>query len=159
MSLAPEEFRRVAGYFATGVTVIAAEREGRPCGLTANAFLTVSLEPPIVLVSIGRVSRSLPCVEGADRFGVSLLAEGQEDVSRLFGSKDEDKFSRTRTVHGRTGVPLVEGALAHLECRTTRRFDAGDHVLFLAEVEAVSTFEQRPLLFYRGRYLVLPPDV
>lgn len=152
MTVDPQELRRVGGYFATGVSVVAAEHAGRPCGLTVNAFMTVSLDPPLVLVAIGRSSRSLPCVDGADRFGVSLLAEDQERISRLFASKDEDKFTQLRTHRGVTGVPLIDGAIAHLECRTTRRFDGGDHVLFLAEVEAVGAPAGSPLLFYRGRY-------
>lgn len=152
MTVDPAELRRVAGHFATGVTVVTARHAGVPCGLTANAFMTVSLEPPLVLVSIGRSSRSLPCVESAARFGVSILAEDQEGVSRLFASKEEDKFSRVRTHDGASGAPLVDGAIAWLECRATQRVEAGDHVLFLAEVERVRTGEGRPLVFERGRY-------
>ena len=152
MRVDPAELRRVAGHFATGVMVLTAEHEGRPCGLTVNAFMTVSLEPPLVLVSIGRGSRSLPCVEGASRFALSILAEGQEEISRLFASKDEDKLGKVRTQAGQSGMPLLEGAIAHLECRTARRVEGGDHVLFLAEVEAVRSHAGSPLLFYQGRY-------
>ncbi len=152
MSVSAQEFRRAAGCFATGVTVVTAEHEGKPCGLTVNAFLSISLEPALVLVSIGRSSRSLPCVENAERFGVSVLAEEQEEVSRVFASKEEDKFTSTRTLKGVTGVPLIEGAIAHLECRTTRRIDVGDHVLFIAEVEVLATRDGAPLIFERGSY-------
>lgn len=152
MSLPAQELRSVGGFFATGVTVLTAEHQGRPCGLTVNAFMTVSLEPPLVLVSIGRASRSLPCVEAAERFGISVLAEDQEELSRLFASKEDEKIGKVPTHRGASGVPLVDGGIAFLECRTTRRLDGGDHVLFLAEVEAVRSRDGRPLLFFRGRY-------
>ncbi len=152
MTVDPGELRRVGGFFTTGVAVVAAEHHGRPCGLTVNAFMTVSLDPPLVLVSIGRGSRSLPCIEGAERFGVSVLAEGQREVSRLFASKDEDKFAKVRTHRGSKGTPLLDGAIAFLECRKTGRVDAGDHVLYLAEVETVRSSAGRPLLFHRGDY-------
>lgn len=152
MSVEPQELRRVGGYFATGVTVVTAEHDGARCGLTVNAFLTVSLEPPLVLVSIGIASRSLGCLERTARFGVSVLAEDQESVARVFAGKDDDKLALVPARRGVTGVPLVEGAIGWLECRTERRTEAGDHVLFLARVESVGARSGRPLLFYRGLY-------
>jgi flavin reductase (DIM6/NTAB) family NADH-FMN oxidoreductase RutF len=148
----PAELRRIGGHFATGVTVVTAEHGGRTCGLTVNAFMTVSLEPPLVLVSVGTASRSLGCLEASARFGVSILSEEQESVARVFAGKDDDKLARVAGRRGVTGVPLVDGAIAWLECRTERRTPAGDHILFLAAVEALAARAGRPLLFFRGRY-------
>ena len=152
MSVDPAELRRVGGHFATGVTVVTAEHDGRTCGLTVNAFVTVSLEPPLVLVSIGIASRSLPCLRRAGRFAVSVLGEDQESVARVFAGKDDDKLARVPTRRGVTGVPVVEGAIAWLECRTERQSDAGDHVLLIARVERAGARGGRPLVFFRGRY-------
>ena len=152
MTVDPAELRRVGGHFATGVTVVTADHAGTTCGLTVNAFMTVSLEPPLVLVSIGTASRSLACLEASERFGVSVLGEEQEQIARIFAGKDDDKLARVAGRRGATGVPLVDGAIAWLECRTERRTAAGDHVLFLAAVEALGARAGRPLLFYRGRY-------
>jgi flavin reductase (DIM6/NTAB) family NADH-FMN oxidoreductase RutF len=148
----PGELRRAGGHFATGVTVVTAEHRGITCGLTVNAFMTVSLDPPLVLVSIGTASRSLGCLEAAAAFGVSILSEDQEAIARVFAGKDDDKLARVPGRRGTTGVPLVEGAIAWMECRTQRRTPAGDHVLFLASVEALGARAGRPLLFFRGRY-------
>jgi len=117
VSVDPQELRRIGGHFATGVTVVAAEVEDRTCALTVNAFMTVSLEPPLVLVSIGKASRSLPCLERTERFGISVLDEEQQEVAAIFATKDDQKFARLANLRGSTGVPLVEGATAHLECR------------------------------------------
>jgi len=152
VSVDPQELRRVAGHFATGVTVVTAEHEGVTCGLTVNAFITVSLDPPLVLVSIGTASRSLPCVSSAPRFGISVLAEDQESIARIFAGKDDDKLTRVPARRGQTGVPLLEGAIAWLECRSEQRIAAGDHVLFLARVEGLGAGPGRPLLFFHGRY-------
>ena len=146
------ELRRVAGYFATGVAVVTSERDRAPCGLTVNSFTSLSLDPPLVLVCFDRGARSLPCVDVAGRFAVNVLAEGQEDLSRLFASKEEQKFTTVRTRPGATGLPLLVGAHAYLECTVTERHDGGDHVIFIGRVDAVSAGEGRPLLFYRGRY-------
>lgn len=149
------ELRRVAGRFATGVTIVTAEHEGTPCGLTVNAFLSLSLDPPLVLVSIDRAARSLRCVDGAQRFAVNVLAEGQEELARRFATKEESKFAGVRTRLGVTGLPLIEGAHAYVECRTERRIEGGDHVVFVGSVAAIALGEGRPLLFYRGAYHAL----
>ena len=152
MTVDPQEFRRVGGHFATGVTIVTVEHGGATCGLTVNAFTTVSLEPPIVLVSIGTASRSLACLERAARFGLSVLGEEQEAIARVFAGKDDDKLARVPARRGATGVPLIDGAIAWLECETERRIPAGDHVLFLASVQGLGARAGRPLLFFRGRY-------
>ena len=156
MGVDPAELRRVGGHFATGVTVVTADHGGVTCGLTVNAFITVSLEPPLVLVSIGTASRSLGCLEASSRFGVSVLGEEQEEIARIFAGKDDDKLARVAGRRGPTGAPLIDGAIAWLECRIEQRIEAGDHVLFLAAVEGLGARAGRPLLFYRGRYARLP---
>lgn len=159
MTVDPQDLRRIGGHFATGVTVVAAEVEGRTCALTVNAFMTVSLDPPLVLVSIGKASRSLACLERAERFGISVLGEEQQELSATFALKDDAKLARLASLRGGTGVPLVEGAIAYLECRVERRIEAGDHVLFLARVEAHKARGGRPLLFHRGRYTRLTSTI
>ncbi len=153
------ELRRIAGHFVTGVAVVTAEWDGAACGLTVNSFTSVSLDPPLVLVCLDRASRTLPCVEAAGRFAVNVLAEGQEELSRRFASKEEQKFTDVTLRRGATGLPLVDGAHAYIECRTVERVDGGDHVIFVGAVEAVSPGEGRPLLFYRGRYASLREPV
>ncbi|HKW78717.1 MAG TPA: flavin reductase family protein [Candidatus Limnocylindria bacterium] len=152
MTIDPAELRRVGAHFATGVTVVTAEHGGVTCGLTVNAFMTVSLEPPLVLISIGTASRSLGCLETAARFGISVLGEDQEAIARVFAGKDDDKLATVPARRGATGVPLIDGSIAWLECRTERRTPAGDHILFLAAVEALGVRGGKPLLFYGGQY-------
>lgn len=153
MSVDRLELRRVAGYFATGVTVVTSTgRDSAPCGLTVNSFTSLSLDPPLVLVCFDRTARSLACIDAAGRFAVNVLAEGQEELSRLFASKEGQKFTNVPTRPGATGLPLLVGAHAHIECTTAERLAGGDHVIFIGRVDAVAAGEGRPLLFYRGRY-------
>ncbi len=156
-SLDPVAFRRVAGSFATGVTVITVEREpGVVHGMTANSFTSVSLDPLLVLVCVDQDARLLSFLKSQRRFGVSILREGQQSLSEYFA-----KIEQTPEEHARlgicyrwtsTGIPLLEGGLAELACNTVAEHPAGDHTIFLGEVESMECRDGNPLLFHRGQY-------
>lgn len=149
------EFRRAMGHFATGVAVVTAKRgEGAPCGLTVNAFCSVSLEPPLVLVCVERGADSHSCIIDSGAFAVNILEESKgETISRRFASWEvDDKFAGIayRTEH--TGSPILDAALGWLDCRVTETIAAGDHTIFLGEVLEAETVEGKPLVYYRGGY-------
>ena len=144
-------FRRTLGMFATGVTVITTQQPGQVHGMTANAFMSVSLQPPLVLISVDRRARLNPLLREGVRFGISVLESGQSRLSDHFAGRasaraEEPRFEIVRN------TPLVEGALAHLVARVVRSYWGGDHSLFLGQVEYVRYGEGEPLLFHGGRY-------
>jgi len=148
------ELRRVLGAFATGVTVVTTvDRDGRPSGLTVNSFSSVSLDPPLVLWSQSRTAPSHSVFQQADRFAVSILAADQIHVSERFSRKSTDKFEGVRTIAGLGCIPLIDGAAAHVECRSVVRYPGGDHTIFIGEVERIHRSTRQPLLFGIGRYL------
>ncbi len=150
------ELRNALGQFATGVTVVTTRAEdGRPVGVTANSFTSLSLEPPLVLWCLARDSTSLGSFHDSTHFGVSVLASSQHHLSRLFATSGADKFGGEAEVRdGPSGMPLLGGALAHLVCRNVRQIDAGDHVIVIGEVEHYETFPGEPLVFHSGSYRV-----
>jgi len=153
-------FRRTLGMFATGVTVLTTRVGGQVHGMTANAFMSVSLQPPLVLVSIDRRARMGALLHQGTRFGVSVLEARQTGLSdRFAGRLEADPPEATFEVVHET--PLVEGALAHLVAEVVRSYWGGDHSLFLGQVEFARYGEGRPLLFHGGRYerLVSDPQV
>ena len=153
-------FRRTLGMFATGVTVITTETGGQAYGMTANAFMSVSLHPPLVLVSVDRRARLCTLLHEGVRFGVSVLAASQATLSDYFARRIAEESQEPRFEIVRD-TPLVEGALAHLVARVVRAYWGGDHMLFLGHVEYARRGEGEPLLFHRGRYerLVSDPHV
>lgn len=153
----PTLFRRVAGAFATGVTVITVEREpGGVHGMTANSFTSVSLDPPLVLVCVDQDARLLFFLKSQRRFGVNILREDQQSLSEHFAKPDQiaepENSLGIRFLWTDSGVPLLEGALAHLSCNLVAEHPAGDHTIFIGEVEAMSCYEGEPLLFHRSQY-------
>jgi flavin reductase (DIM6/NTAB) family NADH-FMN oxidoreductase RutF len=149
----PDDFRRILGHFAAGVTVVTTcDGEARPTGLTASAFTSVSLEPPLVLVCVDHKSNSYPALLESGRFAVNILRLEQEPISRHFASTLLDKFAAVPFHLSSLGVPVIEGALAHLECVTVSAHEAGDHTIFVGRVEQAGLGEGEPLLYYRGRY-------
>ena len=121
-------FRRVLGCFATGVTIVTSiEEDGTLCGLTANSFTSVSLDPPLVLVCLDARSNSLGAIRHSGAFAVNILGEGQRDLSGRFASKLPDKFVEGKWSRAVTGSPTLDGALAWLDCRVERALTAGDH--------------------------------
>jgi flavin reductase (DIM6/NTAB) family NADH-FMN oxidoreductase RutF len=151
----PGELRQVLSTFVTGVTVITTlDADGQPQGLTANSFNSVSLDPPLVLWSQGLRARSHPVFRAAERFTVNILADDQIPVSARFAKAGEDKFGPTPVRLGLGGVPLIEGCSAWLECRRVAAHAAGDHMIFIGEVQRIERSGRRPLAFGGGRYLI-----
>ncbi|TCK27592.1 flavin reductase family protein [Pseudonocardia endophytica] len=150
MAIDPRELRRCLGHFATGVTVVTCEgNEVEPHGATVNAFTAVSLDPPLVLVSLDRRSRVCGLVEQRP-FTVNVLEAGQRDLALHFaGSPNQDV---DWIADGGSGAPALDGALAHIACIPWRHHDGGDHVLYLGQIEAFRIHEGRPLLFHAGKF-------
>jgi 3-hydroxy-9,10-secoandrosta-1,3,5(10)-triene-9,17-dione monooxygenase reductase component len=159
MKLTSDTFRAVMGHFVTGVTVVTAFERDRPQGITVNALSSVSLEPPLVMVALDRRRFITPTVRQAGRFAVNILAETQQALSDCFAGADvtpgRDAFCGAAWHAGATGLPLVDGAIASLECTVVETFSAGDHDLFIGRVDALTTegSDEDPLLYYRRRYL------
>jgi flavin reductase (DIM6/NTAB) family NADH-FMN oxidoreductase RutF len=148
--------RRTLGMFATGVTIITTRERDQVHGMTANAFMSVSLEPPLVLISVDRRTKMCTLLHEGRCYGVSVLADGQAALSdrfagRLVSDAAEPRFD---IIHD---TPLVEGALAHFVANVTRSYWGGDHSLFLGRVEYARYSEGTPLLFHGGRYERLTP--
>jgi flavin reductase (DIM6/NTAB) family NADH-FMN oxidoreductase RutF len=164
MSLGSGEFRRAMGCFATGVTIITLDLEGEVHGMTANAFASVSLNPPLILVCVDHNARTHAHMHAKKRFGINILAEGQRVISEYYAqpvathehAEAEAGARFDRTAHG---TPVLHGALAYLECGLQSAQDAGDHTIFIAEVEAVVVREGQPLLFFRGKYHEIGEEV
>ncbi|MHB8383865.1 MAG: flavin reductase family protein [Candidatus Binataceae bacterium] len=153
MPIEKNELRRVMGHFATGVTVITSLRaSGEMHGLTANAFSSVSLVPPLLLICVDKKAESYPCFEESKVFTVNILSAEQEALSRKFAVSGGNKFEGVSYRVGANGVPILDGAVAYLECRLSGSMDAGDHTVYLGEIEQAETHEAKPLLFFRGGY-------
>ncbi len=157
------EYRRVVGRFATGVTVVTTVLDGQHHALTANSFTSVSLDPFLVLFCPERIARFHDVVLQAGVFGVSVLAQGQQDRSRRFAARGrplDGQFDGVpHTVGTRTGTVLLDGALSTLECRTVSTLDAGDHTVVVGQVLGlgVPSPTAEPLLYYEGRYGTFRP--
>jgi len=164
MTANQEQFRRAMGCFATGLTVITVDYEGTVQGMTANAFTSVSLDPLLVLVCVAHEARTHSHLHARKRFGINVLAEQQRAISEHYARPDRDptqaeaeagaKFDRT--AHG---TPVLQGALAYLECGLQSAQDAGDHTIFIAEVEDVVVREGKPLLYFQADYHVMGPEL
>jgi flavin reductase (DIM6/NTAB) family NADH-FMN oxidoreductase RutF len=164
MSLSPTEFRKAMGCFATGVTILTLDLEGEVHGMTANAFASVSLDPPLLLVCVDHSARTHAHLHAKKRFGVNVLAASQRVISEYYarpvhvhGHAEEEagaRFDRTTQ-----GTPILHGALAYLECRLQSAQEAGDHTIFIAEVEEVVVRAGDPLLFFRGKYSKIGKEV
>ncbi len=155
MPIDKNELRRVMGHFATGVTVITTvSKSGELHGLTANAFSSLSLVPPLLLICVDKTAESYPAFEESRIFTVNILASDQEALSRRFavsggGGK---KFEGVSYRLGANGAAILDGTLGYLECALSAAYDGGDHTIYLGEVRQAETREGKPLLFYRGGY-------
>lgn len=145
-------FRKCLGQFATGVTVITTEVDGQKYGVTANSFASVSIDPPLVLWSIGKSSRSFDAFQAADAFAIHILASNQVDISQNFSSSKSDKFEGIDAETGVAGSPLLSGAIGVIQCETHERIEAGDHVILIGRVVGLSQQPGDPLVFAQGRY-------
>jgi flavin reductase (DIM6/NTAB) family NADH-FMN oxidoreductase RutF len=152
-----KEFRTALGAFATGVTVVTTKGSEHPYGLTANAFSSVSLDPPLVLVCVKRGSEGSESIERNGVFAVNVLGADQESISNYFASKDRPRgheaFKEIAHRRAASGSPILHGAAAFLDCRLAASHVAGDHVIFIGEVMGLSVDPGvRPLLFHHGQY-------
>jgi flavin reductase (DIM6/NTAB) family NADH-FMN oxidoreductase RutF len=164
MSLSPAEFRRAMGAFATGVTIVTVDLDGEVHGMTANAFASVSLDPLLLLVCVDHNARTHAHLHTKKRFGINILAEDQRVISEYYArpvhahghAEEEAGASFERTAQG---TPILRGALAYLECKLQSTQEAGDHTIFIAEVEHVVVRQGEPLLFFRGKYRKIGENV
>jgi len=151
------DFRNACGYFATGVTVITAERSpGVVHGMTANSFTSVSLDPLLVLVCVAEIAQMRGLINQRRRFGVSVLKAGQQAISEFFAQTEQPADAeRALGVTFRwtpSGVPVIENTLVQMVCNVVNTYVAGDHTIFLGEVASLEVFSGQPLLFVRGQY-------
>ena len=154
----PIEFRRCLGSFVTGVTVITVlDENGTPLGMTANSFNSVSLDPPLIVWSLRTNASTFGIYSKAQRFVVNILSEEQIEISNRFARSGPDRFDGVAVTAGIGGLPLLDGAAAHLECRTEASYPGGDHLLFLGRVERISGSTRKPLAFGAGQYMVVHP--
>ncbi len=148
--------RTALGRFATGVTIVSCtSADGSPVGLTANSFNALSLQPPLILWSLRSASANLEAFAAAPHFAVNVLAESQVELSRRFASTLPDKFAEGQWSCGLGGVPVLAGCAAVFECERVSSQTAGDHVLFIGQVLAVTEAPVTPLVFQSGHYRML----
>lgn len=155
MTFNSEKFKKALGLFATGVTVITGSTpNGKPVGLTANSFTSVSLKPPMILVCLGNKTRCIKAFTEGERFVVNILKENQRVLSDMFAGPQKNKFKNQPYVTWKSNCPILSGCLVNLECLRVNVFEAGDHIILLGEVERIEySTNGRPLLYYKSEYL------
>ena len=147
--------RNCFGKFATGITVITAlAPDGTKIGLTVNSFSSLSLDPPMILWSLDKKSKSLDAFKDASHFAVNVLASDQMDISNNFARTSDDKFEGIELIDSKCELPLLAGAVAHLECKNAGTFEGGDHLIFVGKVEHFDTSNKKPLLYTNGQYTI-----
>ncbi|MCC7363923.1 MAG: flavin reductase family protein [Dehalococcoidia bacterium] len=158
----PNDFKAALGAWAAGVTVVTTKSENMVHGITASSFSSLSFDPMLVLVCVANTSRLVQMINESKRFAVSILAEGQEDVSAHFatsGREPVEKFEQFGTIEWHTGSPIIDGSLAHLDCELYSAVPGGDHTIVVGKVlGAAATPERKPLLYYRRGYRKLILD-
>lgn len=152
MPVSPEEYRSAARHFASGVTIVTVSWTEELHGMTASSFAAISLDPPLVLVSLGESSRTRLMIHKAGTFAVNVLSEEQEHIARVFASPGDKTFEGCAYHLGQANAPLLDGSLVSMTCRTTEVVTAGDHELFIAEVLTTEEGEGRPLLYFDRAY-------
>ena len=145
-------FRDVIGHFATGVTVVTARDGDVDFGVTVSAVCSLSLEPPMLLVCLNRISRTRAAIDRRRAFAVNILGVGQQDLARRFATDSDEKFRGCAVTYGELGHPLLTEALAHVECRVAEQATGGTHTVFFATVERARRFEGEPLVYFRGKF-------
>ena len=159
-TFSPPEFRLALSAFATGVTVVTARdaATGLRFGLTANSFNSVSLTPPLVLWSLSRHAGSMPTFAQGSHYAIHILAAEQRELAERFATKDVDRFAGLQLSEGAGGAPILDGAMAVFECFNRSRYEEGDHVIFVGEVERCRRREgAQPLIYHGGRYFTELP--
>ena len=149
-------FRQLLGRFATGVTVLTVkDGDGRPAGMTASSLASVSLEPPLVSVCVDHSAELHDRIVAASEFVVNVLEAAQEELSRRFADRHEDRFEGVGYHLGPEGRIRLDGALAHIECERYATYPAGDHTIIIGRVVGGEAHDGHPLLYYRGGYAAL----
>ena len=158
-SFTTDEFRGALGMFATGVTIVTARAaNGRLVGLTANSFNSVSLDPPLVLWSLARSAASMAALSTGSHYAINILASNQKDLAERFATKDVDRWADVAFTEGLGGAPVLAGVAASFECFNRSRYDEGDHVIFVGEVERCAHNPgASPLLFHGRRFYTEHP--
>jgi flavin reductase (DIM6/NTAB) family NADH-FMN oxidoreductase RutF len=152
-AVASREFRRACGRFATGVTIASVvDSEGVPHGLTVSSFTSVSLHPPLILICLGHEVSAIHYFRTATHFGINVLAEDQRALSERFARRGEDRFDGVAWQPGVTGVPLLPGVLAAIECAVHRIVPMGDHDILVGEMVHAQINDGEPLLYFGGSY-------
>ena len=153
------EFRAALGMFATGVTIVTVRSSaGELVGLTANSFNSVSMAPPLVLWSLAKSATSLHAFSTGSHYAINILGADQQDLALRFASRDTDRFVGVDFVDGVAGAPLLAGAAATFECFNRSRYEEGDHVIFVGEVErCTQRTGASPLLFHGGKFYTEHP--
>lgn len=153
------ELRAFAGHFATGVAVVTTVHpDGELCGVTINAVTSLSLDPPLFLICLDHKSKTLGAVLASGHFGLHFLSREQTEISKIFASKQENKFEKVGHRFGAHGSPLIEGVLAAAECRLSEVCAGGDHTIIIGGVEKVHLHGGEPLLYHRGAYAALEAE-
>jgi 3-hydroxy-9,10-secoandrosta-1,3,5(10)-triene-9,17-dione monooxygenase reductase component len=148
-----QAFRNVLGHFAAGVTVITTVGpDGTPYGLTATAFSSVSLIPPLVLVCVDKRSETYSYFGSSKVFAANFLSREQQNVSQRFAVSGGDKFDEISWRPGTIGAPILDGTIGHVECRLRHEYDGGDHTIYVGEVESAAAEGGEPLIYFRGAY-------
>ena len=148
--ISKDDFKQSMGRFASGVTVITMKDGDEVRGMTASAFISVSLEPPLVLESVAKKASSHAILQNSSHYGVSILSSAQADASNHFAGFGPEGYAPK--FEELAGFPVLDGAIVQLKCKISAQHDAGDHSLFVAEVEACNYNDDAPLLFFRGKY-------
>lgn len=149
----PRELRNTLGEFATGVTVVTAPgTDGKPVGITANSFSSLSLDPPLVLWSLALKSSNVKLFSEGNSFAINILGSQHQELALQFARPMEDKFEGVDYIENAAQVPLLDGALAHLECTVSFTKELGDHLLIVGKVDAIASAPGEPLLFHRGAF-------
>jgi flavin reductase (DIM6/NTAB) family NADH-FMN oxidoreductase RutF len=152
MTVDDAQFKLALSHFASGITVVTTEWEGKPYGMTVASFASLSLHPPLVIICIEKSVKSHDAIAASRKFGVNILAAQQADVANRFASRIDDKFTGVTWANGALGVPVIANALATIECTLRDQLPGGDHSIFVGEVVATAVREGEPLLYFRGGY-------
>lgn len=147
-----ELFRRIAGHWLTGVAVVTSVLEDEPCGMTVNAVTSLSLDPPQFLVCLDRRTKTLAAIRASENFCINYLSEHQEHVSTVFARRGGDKFAALKYGSGRTGSPVLEGVIAHVECKLHEVLPGGDHDIVIGDAVFGSARGGDPLGYFAGSY-------
>lgn len=149
----PPQFRQLLGRFATGVTVLTSRSaKGEPIGMTASSVASVSLDPPLVLVSVDKTHDMHEALENGTHFVLNILSSEQEALSRRFAGEEPDRFRGVSYRENERGIAVLEGVVAHVECEKRTAVPGGDHTIFIGLVVGGNATDKRPLLYYRGGY-------